>query len=122
MLTTLKSGKGIRPEEIYTITKNGENYLIKMASGELLDLAAAEYAYFMTIYRILLEIEDGKAVNMLMVESTNGDKITLKNGETLAMTPEKLEQFKNLCKPLDLEKEIQFLEGKNIDDNYNKLP
>lgn len=121
MLTKLKSGKNIRPEEIYTINKNGQNYLIKMASGELLDLASEEYTYFMTIYRILLEIEDGLAVNMLMVESTNGDKITLKNGETLAMTPEKLEQFKTLCKPLDLEKEIQFLEGKNINDDYNKL-
>lgn len=122
MLTTLKSGKNIQPQDIETIVKNGQEYQIVMENGDLFDLLTEEYSYFMKIYAYLLEIVPGTAINMSKVSSCNGDKITMNTGKILPMTAEKIDQFKSFCQPTDLEAEKLFLEGKNINDDYNKLP
>ena len=135
MQIKLITGETFDNEAMVSIKKEGENRLIKMSNGQLLDLPEDRYHWIMKISKgHMLEINPELAVNIhniiCMVPTADGYSISFDIEPPAEITKEQNLAFINQDEEkglvfftvMDLEKRIEMLlsVGEKCDD-YNKL-
>lgn len=101
MFLELANKKGIIPEKIVKILKDGENYLIHLSKIPPYELLLNEFKWLMFTYQFLVEVDKDIVINRFNIVSYNANSVLLEDGSLILITPEKINLLKFSCLSLD---------------------